>query len=323
MSAVRTNTQGEFTVPGLPDKNVRVYVRRPDSRIWERSYKAGPDYVLSPRMDYTVHVLDPSGNPVRNAELALSYHESRFTHRDVDCRKHVRRNPNIAGSFELRRIPSWVGLRLLATAPGFGPGVHTPIKVQPEIRIYLSKAQQLRIRVQGRHAKPLSGADVFVTFRTPPNWEREIQIPGRDYYLLTHKPVRLGRTDKDGWLALENFWQSPMSFEARYAGYAMKKTAWMTPVPNQPITIRMLRAARLQGRLQLDGEPPKQPWVILAMDGELVFDRLGRLIQEKIGTLHRTITAPDGSFFFNEPPRRSLEPARAAIQHCAGECSRR
>jgi hypothetical protein len=307
MSPLRTNMSGTAVCNCLPEGPLTVFVRTQGSQIWEvadrtDSWTLGGRqffYRLAKRLNGFIDVVDPAGRPVADAVAALSYLDSAFTDEWIELPDHVKASESEPGSFELQNLPDGQALRLVVAAPDHAPAVlgfrvgRGDLFRPGGLQVTLRPIFPIRFVVRGVNDHPVANARVSVMFQRPP----KPALPGTDDHLLTRGGGVLGHTDENGVLDTPAFWRSWAWFAAWHPDYGLTPTQLTYPRPGMVVPIKLRPTGRVTGELTFSGEQPAARWIIRAQPAAY-FSTTDE--KNPFFKTYRTVTAPDGSFYFND-----------------------
>jgi len=310
MEPVTTDAGGFFDCGYIPGDQHTVFVKTRDSQLWRiatpcRRPKRHPwaqgetVYEFSNGLSGLVTIVDPAGRPVSDAMAALSHLDSRFTRTWVPLPRHVTAGES-PGNFVLHDVSRRHTLRLVVAAPAYAPAVLRLVVEAGKgpfqaggLQVHLRPIFPVRFQVRGANDQPIANASVSVMFQRPSRHP----LSGTDDHLLTGGGAVLGHTDVNGVLETPHLWRSPAWFAAWHPDYGLTPTELIWPLPGMVVPIRLRLTGRVDGKLTFQDSQPGSRWIIRARPAAYF-----STAHEKnpFFKAHRTVTSPDGSFYFND-----------------------
>ncbi len=310
MEPVTTDSHGYFDCGYIPGNKHSLFVKTRDNQLWRAAWptqqpdlypwaREGTVYEFAAGHSGLVVVVDPAGRPVAEAEASLSHLDSGFTETWLSLPRHVAATES-PGRFVIHGLPEGQTLRLVIAAPAHAPGVlgftvrrgKGPFQAGG-LRIQLRPIFPVRFQVRGPDNQPVARASVSVRFQAPP----PDAPPGIHDHLLSRGGAVLGHTDENGVLETPALWRSAAWFAAWHPDFGLTPTQLTYPLPGKVVPIRLRPIGRIAGELTFEHERPGARWIIRAQPAEYFSSTYE---QNPFFSTHRTVTAPDGSFYFND-----------------------
>lgn len=314
----RVGAEGRFLLRGLtPETGYRLFVKAEGFvPAWEEAVLGKPGQgvppvriVLSRGVTFTGRIVDPAGQPVAGADLALSIAAEGPEGTGFSMSTRVQASSDSTGRFRFQQVGKGA-YSLQVVHPGFAPAYRSGTvgaRRRPVVDIgdlTLEPGASLEGRVLDPSGAPVEGAQVFVSERPSARWTARMPMSASN-----EGPALTG---PDGFFRiadLEDGQRFDLSVDK--PGYVLARVPGVEAPTQEPLQIELRPAQSLSGRV-LDGErrPVGGAWISLVEVRETGFgddsslsrssrgagqtDEEGRFVLSQLepGPLHLEVRAP-------------------------------